>query len=228
MEETLKKMGLILEKVALKVDELDKRLKSLEAKVAQLEGNNPPPIPKEKGEETSAQTQTTQSHTTQTTQPGTTTGGVSSSQPHLSSAQFGANSPQGGVPGMGATPQQQAHSSGPSPLAMGGSSFLGSLLGSFAGMGLFKTLFDNNVSASDVAKESQSGESGDEDISAKLDEINSKLDQLSQEIEEEKELDPETDLEGILDDIEDFGDDLVDNDGGDWGGSDDWGGDFDF
>jgi outer membrane murein-binding lipoprotein Lpp len=223
MEETLKKMGIILEKIATKVDELDKRLKMLETKVAQLEMETPPPLPKEevKGKEEGG---------VGTTPPGTPSSSTiskpelspTSSTSKFSSSQFTGSGVGTGTSTPGAGAVSHHATSSPSPLAVGGSSFLGSLLGSFAGMGLFKTLFDKDVSASDVAKES--GSEGGEDISSKLDEINSKLDQLSQNIEEE-ELDPETDLEGILDDIEDFSDEISGEE--DWdSGADDWGGDL--
>ncbi|MEO1924132.1 MAG: hypothetical protein ABGX25_06450 [Nautiliaceae bacterium] len=139
IENTLKKMGMVLEKVVTKVDELDKRVAKLEGKLGEGEKK-------------------------------------------FSSQDLKAQ----------ATPQtQQSSTSGISSGGFG-SSFLGSLAGAMAGMGLYNLLFNHSVTPMEFGKEM--GLSEDEiqhvldeeldEIESKLDEIDSKLEELDSKIDE--------------------------------------------
>ena len=140
IENTLKKMAIVLDKVVKKVDELDKRVTKLEMKVLA-----------EKGEKTDR---------TITPQP--------------------------------QTPQAQPQTSSGSGFGGFGTGFLSSLLGSFAGMSLFNMLFNNNVSAHEVAE--KAGISEEE-----LSQLEEKLDNLSQEVSEiDQKLD---DIDSSLDNL---------------------------
>jgi len=134
IENTLKKMGMVLEKLVQKVDEIDKRVAKLEeAKEKKFSSQDlkaqPQPEPKQ-----------------------------STSQ---SSGGFG-------------------------------SSFLGSLAGAFAGIGLFNLLFNNSVTPNEFGKDI--GMSEDEisklednfnEIDSKLEEIDSKLEELDSKLTDE-------------------------------------------
>jgi peptidoglycan hydrolase CwlO-like protein len=111
MEESLKKMGIVLEKLVKKVDEIDKRLQRLEEK------------------------------------------NLGNSSSKTSTSSFG-------------------------------SSFLGSLTGAMAGMGLYNLLFNNSISAEEFAKEMGVNEDDLNDIDAKLDEITSQLDDMQDKLDE--------------------------------------------
>ncbi|WP_297456101.1 hypothetical protein [Persephonella sp.] len=141
IENTLKKMAIVLDKVVKKVDELDKRITKLEMKLLAEEGKK----------ETTTQAQSQQI-----------------SQPESRSA---------------------------SGIGNFGTGFLSSLFGTFAGMSLFNLLFNNNISAHEVAQ--QSGLSEDE-----LSEIDHKLDELSQEISQ---------IDEKLDEIDQSIDEITDN-----------------
>ncbi len=127
LEDTLKKMGVVLEKVVQKVDELEKRVVNLEQKTLAQKG-------KELKESEKQQLQ--------------------------------ANTPSLKDTGSGF-----------------GTGFLSSLLGSFAGMSLFSLLFNNSVSAHQLAE--STGISDDEffEIDKKLEEIDQKLEEIDEKIE---------------------------------------------
>ncbi|WP_457564524.1 hypothetical protein [Caminibacter sp.] len=137
IENTLKKMGLVLEKLVQKIDELDKRVAKIEEKV-----------------------------------------GVDEKK--FSSADLKTEAGQ----------NQKVSTS--SPLSGGfGSSFLGSMAGAMAGMGLYNLLFNHSVSPVEMGHtlgmdESEIQNVLEEDISeidSKLDEIDSKLDELDEKID---------------------------------------------
>jgi len=129
IENTLKKMGMLIEKLALKVDELDKRVAKLEEK-------------------------------------------------KFSSNDFKSNNEK----------TQVANSN----TSAFGSSFLGSLTGAFAGMGLYNLLFNHNVTPKDFGEnigldDNQINEVLQNDISeidTKLDEIDAKLEEIDSKIDE--------------------------------------------
>jgi len=135
IENTLKKMGLVLEKLVTKVDEIDKRLAKIEEK----------------------------------------------SEKKFSSEDL-------------KTPQieQTSNSTSKSSLGGFGSSFLGSLTGAMAGMGLYNLLFNHSVSPVEMGQ--TLGMDTDEinnilendlnEINSKLDEIDSKLDELDSRVDE--------------------------------------------
>ncbi len=140
VENTLKKMAIVLEKVVKKVDELDKRVTKLEMKV----------LGQEAKEEKLNQNKPSVSQPTAQAQPQ-------------------ASSGMGGF----------------------GTGFLSSLLGTFAGMSLFNLLFNNSVSASELAHEAGVSEDELQEIEEKLDhlsdevsEIDQKLDQIDESIDE--------------------------------------------
>ena len=136
LENTVKKMAIVLEKVVKKVDELDQRVKRLEMKVLK--------------EEAEGKTSSTQASTT-TAQP------QPQPQPQVSSG--------GGFGGFG-------------------TGFLSSLLGSFAGMSLFSLLFNNHVSAEEVAREAGIDDADLEHIEEQLNEIDEKLDEIDEKLED--------------------------------------------
>ena len=139
IENTLKKMGLVLEKLVQKVDELDKRVAKIEEKI---EGKK------------------------------------------FSSQDLKAT-PQ-------ATQNQQSSASS-SSLGGFGSSFLGSMAGAMAGMGLYNLLFNHSVTPAEFGHElgmndEEINAALDQDldeIESKLDEIDEKISKLSEEIEDE-------------------------------------------
>ena len=168
LENTLKKMGLVLEKVVKKVDELDKRLAKIEEKI----GND---------------------------------------EKKFSSEDLKSN------PQMNQTAQ---NSTSKSSLGGFGSSFLGSMAGAMAGMGLYNLLFNHSVTPEEFGKEIGMDESEiNEALESSLDEIDSKLDEIDSKIEElDAKLD-ELDNEDVLSgDYESFDEGLASED---FGGFDD-------
>ncbi|WP_029521159.1 hypothetical protein [Persephonella sp. IF05-L8] len=148
IENTLKKMAIVLDKVVKKVDELDKRITKLEMKLLAEEGKKEA-----------------------TTQP----------------------------------QQPQPESRSTAGIGNFGTGFLSSLFGTFAGMSLFNLLFNNNISADEVAQ--QSGLSEDElsEIDHKLDELSQEISQIDEKLDEiDQSIDEITD-NGIEPDITDFG-----------------------
>jgi len=133
IENTLKKMGLVLEKLVQKVDEIDKRL-------AKIEGQSEKKF-------------SSQDLKTSQTNPNSTSG--------ISSGGFG-------------------------------SSFLGSLTGAMAGMGLYNLLFNHNVTPVQMGESLGMDENEINDvlqnslseIDSKLDEIDSKLEELDAKIDD--------------------------------------------
>ncbi len=127
IENTLKKMAIILDRTVKKIDELEKRVSKLEQQVLSEKGK----ISEEK------------------------------------------------------TVQQSIHpqSSGFSSSGFG-SGFLGSLLGSFAGLSLFNILFNNNVSAEEVAREAGVDTESLHEIEQKLDEISQQVEDINQKLED--------------------------------------------
>jgi predicted nucleic acid-binding Zn-ribbon protein len=137
IENTLKKMGIVLEKLAEKIDELDKRVAKIEEKLGDGEKK-------------------------------------------FSSQDFKAN------PQM-QQPQTQKASSN-SSLGGFGSSFLGSLTGAMAGMGLYHLLFDHSVTPESLGQslgmnESEIDNVELDNIDEKLDEIDSKLDEIDEKLD---------------------------------------------
>jgi len=139
IENTLKKMGLVLEKLVQKVDEIDKRVAKIEEKLG---------VEEKKFTSADLKAQPSQTQTTQQTS-------------------------SGGLGGFG-------------------SSFLGSMAGAMAGMGLYNLLFNHSVSPVEMGHtlgmdESEINNILEEDLSeidSKLDEIDSKLDELDSKIDE--------------------------------------------
>ena len=129
IENTLKKMGMLIEKLALKIDELDKRVAKLEEK-------------------------------------------------KFSSNDFKSNSEK-----------TQASNSNTSAF---GSSFLGSLTGAFAGMGLYNLLFNHNVTPKDFGENigldnnqiNEVLQNNISEIDTKLEEIDAKLKEIDSKIDE--------------------------------------------
>jgi phage shock protein A len=149
LENTVKKMAIILEKLAKKVDELEKRVQKLELKtLAKNDSSNQSyPVPQ------------------------------SNQQPQSSTSSFSTG-------------------------------FLSSLLGSFAGMSLFSLLFNNNISAQDVAKETGISEDELSQIEEKLESIDEKLASIEENLDEDF-LENNILLEDIYEDVDedmDFGD----------------------
>ena len=131
IENTLKKMGLVLEKVVQKVDEIDKRVAKIEEKLGENEKK-------------------------------------------FSSGDLKA--PQ--------TTQNQ-NSTSKSSLGGFGSSFLGSMAGAVAGMGLYNMLFNHSVTPAEFGHDLGMNETEiDEMLENNLDEIDSKLDELDAKIDE--------------------------------------------
>lgn len=163
IENTLKKMAIVLDKVVKKVDELDRRVSKLEQQILAEKG---------KEEKQTTETQTPVSQPIQPQQSGFTSSGF-------------------------------------------GGSFLGSLLGSFAGLSLFNLLFNNSVSAEEVAKEAGVEPEALKEIDEKLDEISQQIEEVDQKIENiEEEITSDDDYysEFIDDDIPDIGfDDTFDS-----------------
>jgi peptidoglycan hydrolase CwlO-like protein len=138
IENTLKKMGIVLEKLAQKIDELDKRVARIEEKLGEGEKK-------------------------------------------FSSQDLKTN-PQ---------PQMQQNQKVSSNSSLGGfgSSFLGSLTGSMAGMGLYHLLFDHSVTPESLGQsfgmnENEIDNVELDNIDEKLDEIDSKLDEIDQKLDE--------------------------------------------
>jgi len=138
IENTLKKMGMVLEKLVQKVDDLDKRVAKLEEKL---------------GEEEKKFTSQDLKATPQTTPTPST-----------------SKSSLGGF----------------------GSSFLGSMAGAMAGMGLYNLLFNHSVTPEEFGRDigmddneiqEVLNENFDE-IDSKLEEIDSKLEELDSKINE--------------------------------------------
>ncbi|NPA88141.1 MAG: hypothetical protein GXO01_05475 [Epsilonproteobacteria bacterium] len=165
IENTLKKMGLVLEKLVQKVDELDKRVAKIEEKLTEKK---------------------------------------------LSSEDFKTDTPK---------PSTASTSGGL------GTTFLGSLAGTMAGMGLYNLLFNNSVSPIEFGHRIglNDEEVNDvlhhelEDIDSKLEEIDSKLEELDEKIDssgdimnndyfEDYEAEEDMDFFGGADDFGDFGD----------------------
>jgi len=168
IENTLKKMGLVLEKLVQKVDELEKRVEMLE------ENKNK----------------------------------------KFSSDDFSKS--------------QTQTSPNTSSLSTGGSSFLGSLAGAFAGMGLYNLLFNRNVSPVDMGENLGMEESEiNKVLENDLSEIDSKLEEIDAKLDE---LDSKLDGDDIMSNeyYESYEEELGDNDfeGGysDFDGLDDFGG----
>ncbi|WP_024787339.1 MULTISPECIES: hypothetical protein [unclassified Lebetimonas] len=137
IENTLKKMGLVIEKLAGKVDELDKRVSKLEEKSGDVE---------KKFSSKDFQTQT----------------------------------------------QTQTKHSSSSSLSGFGNSFLGSLTGSMAGMGLYHLLFDHSVTPEnfgeslgmDTNEINETTGNNFDYIDERLGEIDNKLDEIDQKLDE--------------------------------------------
>jgi len=131
IENTLKKMGLVLEKVVQKVDEIDKRVAKIEEKLGENE--------KKFSSEDLKAPQTTQNQ----------------------------------------------NSTSKSSLGGFGSSFLGSMAGAMAGMGLYNMLFNHSVTPAEFGHElGMNNTEIDEVLESNLDEIDSKLDELDAKIDE--------------------------------------------
>jgi len=137
LENTVKKMAIVLEKVVKKVDELDKRVQRLEMKMLAKEGSKSENLP----------------------------------QQNISSHQTQQSSPSGS--GFGSF----------------GTGFLSSLLGSFAGMSLFNLLFNNSVSAEEVAREAGVADDTLAEIEEKLDSIDEKLTEIDEKLSEDEVID---------------------------------------
>ncbi|GAX86734.1 conserved hypothetical protein [Lebetimonas natsushimae] len=136
IENTLKKMGIVLEKLAEKMDELDKRVSRIEEKLGE--------------------------------------GGKK-----FSSQDLKAN-PQ---------PQMQQNQKVSSNSSLGGfgSSFLGSLTGVMAGMGLYHLLFDHSVTPESLGEslgmnENEIDNVDLDEIDEKLNEIDTKLDEIDEKL----------------------------------------------
>ncbi len=65
------------------------------------------------------------------------------------------------------------------------SGFLGSLLGSFAGMSLFSILTDNRISPEDIAKDTDGSEIELNEMEQKLEEISNKVEDIEEKLETE-------------------------------------------
>jgi peptidoglycan hydrolase CwlO-like protein len=140
IENTLKKMGIVLEKLASKIDELDKRVARIEEKLGEGEKK-------------------------------------------FSSQDLKAN------PQMQQPQTAQMKPSSSSSLGGFGSSFLGSLTGAMAGMGLYHLLFDHSVTPESLGQslgmnENEIDNVELDNIDEKLDEIDSKLDEIDEKLDE--------------------------------------------
>ena len=162
IENTLKKMGLVLDKLVQKVDEIDKRVAKLEEKL-------------------------------------------------------GENEKKFSSEDLKATPQTQTPQSSASSSSLGGfgSSFLGSMAGAMAGMGLYNLLFNHSVTPAEFGHElGMNDEEINEALESSLEEIDSKLDEIDSKIEElDSKLD-ELQNEDVMnsDYFESYEEDLGDND----------------
>ena len=83
------------------------------------------------------------------------------------------------------------------------SGFLGSLLGTFAGMSLFNILLDDKIIPEDVARETGISEAEISHIEEKLEEISEKVENIEEKIENE-EIAMEDDLPEVEPDMEYF------------------------
>ena len=133
IENTLKKMGMVLEKVVQKVDELDKRVSKIEEKLGEKK---------------------------------------------FSSEDFKAAQPQ--------------NLSSKTSTGGFGSSFLGSMAGAMAGMGLYNLLFNHSVTPVEFGENlgmnqneiNEVLENNFNEIDSKLDELDNKIDELDNKIDE--------------------------------------------
>jgi len=145
IENTLKKMGMVLEKVVQKIDELDKRVSKLEEKLNENEKKF-----------TSQDLKTT--------------------------------------PQQNQTPQT---ASSKSSLGGFGSSFLGSMAGAMAGMGLYNLLFNHSVTPEEFGKDiGMNDDEIEKVLEENFDEIDSKLAEIDSKLEE---LDNKIDSEDVMD-----------------------------
>jgi len=141
IENTLKKMGLVIEKLAQKIDEMDKRLEKIEKNAGEGEKK-------------------------------------------FSSQDLKMN------PQMQQPQTNQANSTSKSSLGGFGSSFLGSMAGAMAGMGLYNMLFNNSVTPAEFGHElgmneeeiNEAIENNFDDIDERLSEIDSKLDDIDSKL----------------------------------------------
>ena len=162
IENTLKKMGLLLEKVVAKVDELDKRVAKIEEKLGENEKK-------------------------------------------FSSEDLKAT-PQ---------PQTQTNSTSKSSLGGFGSSFLGSMAGAVAGMGLYNLLFNHSVTPAEFGHEMGMNDTEiNEMLESNFDEIDSKLNELDSKIDELDEKINSLENEDVMnsDYFENYDEDIPDND----------------
>jgi tetrahydromethanopterin S-methyltransferase subunit G len=168
IENTLKKMGIVLEKLAQKVDEIDKRLSKIEEKLGDGEKK-------------------------------------------FSSEDLKTNQQM---------QQSQMKPSSSSSLGGFGSSFLGSLTGAMAGMGLYHLLFDHSVTPESLGENlgmnaSEIDSVDLDNIDEKLNEIDSKLDEIDEKLSSNDVMDNDyfesyeentgdTDFESGFDDFDGF------------------------
>jgi peptidoglycan hydrolase CwlO-like protein len=146
IENTLKKMGIVLEKLAQKIDELDKRVAKIEEKLGDGEKK-------------------------------------------FSSEDLKVN-PQ--------IQQPQTRPSSSSSLGGFGSSFLGSLTGAMAGMGLYHLLFDHSVTPESLGQ--SLGMNENEIDNVELDNIDEKLDEFDTKLDEiEEKLDTNEASDDVMD-----------------------------
>ena len=148
IENTLKKMGMVLEKVVQKVDELDKRVAKLEERIGENEKK-------------------------------------------FSSQDLKATPQQNQIP------QQTTPSTSKSSLGGFGSSFLGSMAGAMAGMGLYNLLFNHSVTPEEFGKDiGMNDDEIEKVLEENFDEIDSKLAEIDSKLEE---LDNKIDSEDVMD-----------------------------
>ncbi|WP_456399764.1 hypothetical protein [Persephonella sp.] len=83
-----------------------------------------------------------------------------------------------------------------------GKGFMGSLLGSFAGMGLFNLLFNSNVSSEELAKEVGVSDVDSSELDKKLEELAGNTEQLEENIEKIEPSDQEVAMDDELPDVE--------------------------
>jgi len=169
IENTLKKMGLVLEKLVQKVDELDKRVKNIEEKLVEKK-------------EFSSSDFKTQNH-------------------------------------------QSANASTTSTMSGFGTTFLGSLTGTMAGMGLYNLLFNHSVTPAQFGHEiGLDDKEIDELLNKEFDEIDSKLDEIDSKLEElDEKIENISDEDVMQNDY--FEDYEAEDDLDFYGGVDDFGGD---
>jgi septation ring formation regulator EzrA len=171
VENTLKKMGIVIEKLAGKIDEIDKRLSKIEEKLGEGE------------KKFSSQDLKT--------------------NPQMQQLQTAQTKPSSGS-------------------SLGGfrSSFLGSLTGAMAGMGLYHLLFDHSVTPESLGHSLGMNESEIEsvdlgNVDEKLNEIDSKLDELDEKLSSNDVMDNDyfesyeeetrdSDFDGGFDDFDGF------------------------